>query len=230
MLTPLVNVTLPSIYNKANLPSRMARAAPDFAKALAALSEEMPKLLWSDLFRSYEMQKAANDDYVSGRKSAYSPPPGGSMHEAGRAMDIDLGTIGMTLDKFWVVCKDHGLNPIISAPNKSAKEAWHFDCRGSHGLVYEYVQSGKVNETYSPYGQMARSGILSIGQHVDGVPDLDVALIQSALIRLGGDPGPIDGLVGTRTKKALTALGVTLTNADEKLTEQLAEKFPDEYS
>ena len=49
----------------------------------------------SDLFRTYEMQRQVNLDYVEGRKHAYSPPPGGSMHEAGRAMDIDLSSMGV---------------------------------------------------------------------------------------------------------------------------------------
>ena len=44
MLTPLVSVTLPSIYNNQPLPARMARASKDFAAALAQLSAQLPDL------------------------------------------------------------------------------------------------------------------------------------------------------------------------------------------
>ena len=46
------------------------------------------------------MQKAANADYLEGRKKAFSPPAGGSLHEAGRAMDIHLSTTGIGLTEF----------------------------------------------------------------------------------------------------------------------------------
>ena len=230
MLTPLVSVNLPSIYGKSMpLFSRLARATPDFSIALDQLKSKSPSLRWSDLYRSYEMQKQANQDYVTGRKKAFSPPPGGSFHEAGRAMDIDLSTIGMTLAAFWDVVKPLGLVPIVNAPNAKLSEAWHFDCRGSHQLVYDYVASGKVQSTYSPYAQAARSAILALGQHVDDVPDQDIAMIQSALIRLGQDPGPIDGVSGFRTKAAAKAAGVTMDNADTKLADLLQARYSGEF-
>lgn len=230
MLTPLVGVTLPSIYGKSKpLAPRMARATPDFSAALDKLKSRLPALRWSDLFRSYDMQKQSHDDFVSGKKKAFSPPPGGSFHEAGRAMDIDLGTIGMSLPAFWDLLKPLGLAPIISTPNNKFSEAWHFDFRGSHQVVYDYVASGKVQATYGAYAQAARSAILAIGQTVDGLPDHDYALVQSALIRLGFDPGPIDGVPGFRTKTAAKAAGVTMDNADSKLPDQLQSKFASEF-
>ena len=54
-------------------------------------------------------------------------------------------------------------------------------------------------------------------------------LIQSALIRLGFDPGPIDGLIGFRTNGALTAAGATLDNADTVLAGMIQSKFPGEF-
>src|SRR6266568_943016 len=144
MLTPLVPVTLPSVYNNQPLPARMALAAKDFSIALADLSAKLPGLRWSDLFRSYEMQKAANADYLQGRKKAFSPPPGGSLHEAGRAMDIDLSTIGMSLEEFWAVLKPLGMVPIIAKPDPKTSEAWHFEYRGSHQLIYDYAAAGNV--------------------------------------------------------------------------------------
>jgi hypothetical protein len=144
-------------------------------------------------------------------------------------MDIDLTTMGMSLGSFWNVVKPLGFAPIVATPDTKLSESWHFDFRGSHQVVYDYVASGKVQKTYSAYGQAARSAILAIGQQVDGVPNQDVALIQSALIRLGFDPGPIDGLAGVRTSGALTAAGATMDNADSKLADQLQAKFPGEF-
>ena len=230
MLTPLVSVTLPSVYgNSRPLFPRLARATPDFSAILRQLMAQQPALRWSDLFRPYDIQLQSHQDYLSGKKKAFSPAPGGSFHEAGRAMDIDLATIGMSLAAFWDILNPMGLVPIIGTPNAKLSEAWHFDLRGSHQLVYDYVGSGKVQATYSPYAQAARSAILAIGQNVDGVPDQGVALIQSVLIRLGQDPGPIDGVAGFRTKAAAKALGATMDNADTKLGDPIKAKFPAEF-
>ncbi len=229
MLTPLVPVNLPSIYNGQPLPARMARASKDFAAALADLSARLPKLRWSDLFRSYEMQKQANLDYLQGRKKAFSPPAGGSLHEAGRAMDIDLSTIGMSLADFWAYLKPLGMVPIIAQPNPGTSEAWHFEFRGSHQLVYDYAAAGHVRADISPYKQAAVSAILGLGIHVDQVKDQNVALVQSALIRLGYDPGPIDGDPGGRTVAALQQAGATLDTAEGVLAPRLQETFPQEF-
>jgi hypothetical protein len=229
MLTPLVPVNLPSIYNNQPLPARMALASKDFSVALAQLSAQLPNLRWSDLFRSYEMQKQANLDYLQGRKKAFSPPAGGSLHEAGRAMDIDLSTTGMSLADFWSFLKPFGMVPIIAKPDAGTSEAWHFEFRGSHQLVYDYAASGNVRADISPYKQAAVSAILGLGIHVDQVKDQTVALVQSALIRLGFDPGPIDGDPGSRTVSALLKAGATLDAAESVLGPRLQESFPQEF-
>jgi hypothetical protein len=41
------------------------------------------------------MQLQSHLDWKTGKKSAFSPPPGGSLHEAGRALDLDLDSLGM---------------------------------------------------------------------------------------------------------------------------------------
>jgi zinc D-Ala-D-Ala carboxypeptidase len=230
--TPLVAVSVPSIYH-GPLPKRMAVCTPDTKAAIEGVVHDLNGLGFglrlSDLFRSYEMQKQANADYVSGRKTAFSPPPGGSMHEAGRAMDIDLSSIGVTLAKFWDIARAHGFFPIIDAPDPARSESWHFDCRGSHSAVYEYVRSGKAGASIAPYTQMAQSAILSIGVHLDTVPVQDAAWIQSSLIRLGFDPGRIDGVIGGRTKEALKNAGVDSEAAVTGLSELLTLRFPAEY-
>jgi zinc D-Ala-D-Ala carboxypeptidase len=231
--TPLVPISIASIYNDGPLPHRMALCTPDTKTAIEAVSADLRSLGFglrlSDLFRSYEMQKQAHADYVQGRKKAFSPAPGGSMHEAGRAMDIDLSSIGVPLSKFWEIAQAHGFFPIIDKPETSRSESWHFDCRGSHGAVYDYVKSGKAGASIPPYTQMAQSSILAIGVQVDTLPAEDVGYIQSTLIRLGFDPGRIDGVIGERTRGAAKDAGVDLDSPFDTLSKMVRERFPAEY-
>jgi hypothetical protein len=233
LLTPLVAVKVASIYQSAPLPERMARATPDMAAALDHVVRDLRALghdlRLSDMFRSYEMQWQAHQDYATRKKKAYSPPPGGSMHEAGRAIDIDLSSMGVPLSRFWEIARAHGFLPIIDKPESSRSEAWHFDCRGSHAAVYEYVRSGKAGAAMPPYTQMASSAIVSIGIRLDAVHDQDVAFLQSSLIRLGLDPGRIDGVMGDRTRGALKDAGAAGEDAAGVLCALLKEKFPAEF-
>lgn len=242
MPTPMLPVTILSIYftngNRAPLPKRMASATPDMMGAIqkvgAALEAQSGHLYLSDLFRSYEMQLQSHLDWKTGRKKAFSPPPGGSLHEAGRAMDLDLDSLGMKLKDFWVIAQAHGLSPIISAPTAGVSESWHFDCRGSHDLVYKHYKSGKGNNFKKPYEAMAASAIVSIGIKVDKFGDKQTeAAVQSALIRLGFDIGNIDGGIGNNTKAGLESAGVPFSDPKTMLTAlegKLKAKFPGEFS
>src|SRR5262249_25371764 len=117
LLTPIIPISVASIYNDAALPTRMAKCTPDTAAAIQGVVDDLHSaghdLRLSDLFRSYDMQRSANLDYVEGRKKAYSPPPGGSMHEAGRAMDIDLSSTGGPLAKFLETAHNARVSPIL---------------------------------------------------------------------------------------------------------------------
>jgi hypothetical protein len=195
------------------------------------------QLYLSDLFRSYEMQLRSHLDWKTGRKKAFSPPPGASMHEAGRALDYDLGADNMGLDKFWVIAKKHGLTPIIATPKDGASESWHFDRRGSHDLVYQYYRSGKGKRlglaAVKPYEAMAASAILSIGVKVDKLGNHQtVGAIQAALIRLGHDIGDIDGTMGPNTGRAIdqeiTGPHLAPDELLSTLEDKLFDKFPNE--
>ncbi len=241
MTAPLIPIDWPSIYFKGaarqSLPKRMAQCTPDMkaaiAKASAAVVAEGGKLILSDLFRSYEMQTQANKDFVTKKKKAFSPPAGGSLHEAGRAFDLDLGAIHVTLARFWVLAGTAGLVPIIAKPTSGVSESWHFECRGSHQLVYDYYKAGKGTNFDSPYKAMAASAICSVGIKVDKFGgNQDAAYIQSGLVRLGADIGNIDGAIGTRTKAALAALGISQASSAATVAgvdAALAAKFPAEY-
>jgi hypothetical protein len=240
MKTPLKPIKIPSRYGKNNslvdLPKRMAFCTPDTNAALLALAAELKTkggaLILSDLFRSYEMQKQSHDDFVNGKKTAFSPPPGGSMHEGGRAMDLELGDLGMKLKDFWPLAAKHGFFPIIDKPDSGKSEAWHFDRRGSHGLVYDYYNAEKA-DNMSSYKAMAVSAILAIDVRVDNfASSATEASIQAGLIRLGFDPGNIDGQLGQRTFNALTAAGIAAGDHKSMLGEiekLLAKKFPAEF-
>ena len=235
----LVDVAFTSIYknkqgNYAPMPKRMAKCTPDLQWALSCIEIDVEdkggKLRLSDLFRSYDMQQQAHNDYTSGKKSAYSPRPGGSMHEAGRAFDVDLKALNMPLKDFWEIAAKYGVNPIIAKPDTKLKECWHFDKRGSHGIVYDYYAKGKGNNM-KPYRAMATSGILAIGQKVDGMNNLN-AYIQSALIILGYEIGNIDGIAGTRTKDALVEIGINRIEPaiiKQQLEQHLRERFFEEF-
>lgn len=243
MKSPLIPIDIISCYvtkfgDRIPLPARMARCTPDTYTAIvntaASVADRGGKLVLSDLFRSYDMQAQSHQDYVSGRKKAFSPPPGGSFHEAGRGLDIDLEALKISLADFWQIAEQHGLKPIIATPNENQSEAWHFDCRGSHDVVYQYYRSGKA-ANLKPYTAAAASAILSAGIRVDTFGNRQTeAAIQSCIIRMGKDIGDIDGYIGRKTQKALEELEVTfdpsqLSKMLIDLENIVQKKFPEEF-
>ena len=243
MKTPLMPIEIRSSYKDKNgnevlLPKRMAICTPDTFDAVFAirdaLRENCGDLVLSDMYRSFDMQLQAHNDFVTGRKSANSPAPGGSVHEAGRAFDLELSRIKIKLADFWAIAKEHGVFPIIDKPDDSKDEAWHFDRRGSHQIVYDYYKAGKGQNFKRPYTAMAASAILTTGVRVlkwDG--KLDEASIQSGLVRLRQELGDIDGEIGQKTKQALGNLGIEFTSVSDALIaveKMLRDKFPEEYT
>lgn len=243
MKSPLIPISILSIYknslgDRLPLPNRMAQCTPDTYTAIfkiaTALAKKGGKLILSDLFRSYDMQAQSHQDFIAKRKKAFSPPPGGSFHEAGRAFDMDLTAIKISLADFWTLAAQYGVFPIIKQPKPNVSEAWHFDRRGSHQLVYQYYADGK-GKNFAPYTAAAASGILSIGVHVDAFGSNQMqAAIQSCLIRMGKDIGNMDGQVGRKSQQALEELGVTfnLNNVNEMLIQVeniIQQKFPEEF-
>jgi hypothetical protein len=238
MFTPLIPIKIDSIYG-GPLPDRMAKCTPDMYAAIFQLKQQLRSvgadLVLSDLYRSHAMQLQAHADYVARKKRAYSPPPGGSMHEAGRAFDLDLKFIRkMTLPKFWPLAAAHGLSPILNTPDIRLHEAWHFDCRGSHQRVYDYYDAGLGDNFKKPYAAMAASAILSIGQKVDGLGD-DVlpGYIQSGLIRLGQVIGDLDGALGPKARAGVSAMGIdpdlSMEAIADAIDKRLQEAFPEEF-
>ena len=243
MSAPLVNIDIPSIYfdshnNRKNLPARMAQCSPDMRRAALNLRMDLAgrgvELFLSDMFRSFDMQLQAHIE--NAKKGVFSPRPGGSLHEAGRAFDLDLGALLagniLKLSDFWTIAAQRGVVPIIAAPDKSKSEAWHFECRGSHALVRQYYLEGKGDQNMKPYQAMAASAILAIGVKVERFQNQKAAAIQSGLIRLGHSLGPLDGSIGQKTRDALTAAGIQQADEQTMLTqleEKLKQQFPEEF-
>jgi len=241
MAAPLVRPIVLSVYEvngqRVLMPERMARSTPDMKKAMYGIRAEVEaaggKFALSDLFRSYDMQLQAHLDFSSGKKKAFSPPPGASMHESGRAFDVDLKGLKMSLADFWQIANKLGVVPIIAQPDPKASEAWHFECRGSHQLVYDYYKAGKGTNFSKPAAAMAASAIVAAGlKHDLYVGKEEAACVQSGLIRLGQDIGNIDGEIGPKTSGVLSSLGIAGSTRAEQiqgLDALLQQKFPDEF-
>ena len=140
----LVEIDVPSIYKNGPLPRALARCASDTRVAILALARALKLrgglLRLSDLFRARDLQQRAHTDWLAGRKRAYSPPPGGSMHEAGRAIDIDLGAITLDLGSFWKIAAAHGFTPVIDTPDSPP-------CRGlALRSSRQFARSGFVSQ------------------------------------------------------------------------------------
>src|SRR5262245_18772407 len=109
MKTPPIPIDIISIYryrlgDLLPLPLRMALYIPDTFNVIfnieTDLSKKGDRLSPSDLFRSYDMQAQSHRDFVSKKKKAFSLAPGGSLHEAGRAFDLDPEGIKIFLNGF----------------------------------------------------------------------------------------------------------------------------------
>ena len=243
MPSPMLPIEILSIYfdsnnKRKNLPPRMAQCTPDTKKGVFGIRDALAAkgidLFLSDMFRSHDMQLQAHID--NAKKGVFSPLPGGSMHEAGRAFDLDLDALlkdnVLRLADFWEIARANGFFPIIAQPNPGKKESWHFDCRGSHGIVRQYYLDGKGGANMKAYEAMSASAILWIGVQVDRFQNQNAARIQSGLIRLGHVIGPFDGVIGNKTRDALAAAGITATAEAEilaALEEKLKQAFPEEF-
>jgi len=208
MSTQLIQVEIPSIYfrngKRVMLPKSMAKFTPDTAGAIKDISDwvrrEVPgdseHLFFSDGYRTYEMQLQAHLDWKCHRKSAYSPPPGSSFHEAGRAVDFDVPSICLHIgyNKFYEQAKSMGWSFVIPRPQHNLPEAWHMEWRG----IYNDMVKRRS------YKEAVIAAILDIdGKVDDDIADDDIQEIQMILKYLGYDPGPTDGILGKRTMQAI---------------------------
>ncbi len=191
----LVTIAVKGIYGRPGslLPASMARLTPDAAASLAQVEAEIERLggcfRLSDAYRSSAMQSRAHDDYIKGRKHAYSPPAGSSMHEAGRAIDLDLAALihppsvpkgSQTLNELKVraIFEAHGWTFIAPAGNPHSvdvKESWHIEFRGPFQETYESVFK-RAKAHSKAYHSMAAAAIADLANDnwEGGLEDGDV--------------------------------------------------------
>ena len=147
-------------------------------------------LYLSYAFRTGMVQMRAHKDWKHGRKRAYSPPPGCSMHEAALAIDYDVETISETLfggfEEFWDLAHEAGFTFVIPEPDPKLLESWHIEVRTN--------EFKKLMEARG-YKAAVRAQIRACGFVVDEDQSDDwVEYIQESLIGLGHNPGPVDGI------------------------------------
>ena len=215
----LVSIDIPSIYKvrgkRVNLPPPLNKLVDGAARTLYLMERDVlaagGNLYLSDAFRTYDMQLQAHLDYMNKKKKSYSPPPGSSFHEAGRAIDIDVGNLGISLAEFWEIAERHGWNPIIERPNPRKRECWHF----------EYREFWDIIVNYAGYKIATKLAIMDIDINCD-----PIWIIQGHLAIQEIYKGEIDGICGTITNKSILAFkhdhGLTVdTSYDPKFIEQL---------
>jgi hypothetical protein len=138
-LDGVVQVRVPGIYPKGDsLPERMAKLVRKAAASLGDVYEEVVKegghLYLSDCFRSAEDQHRAHVDYISGRKSSYSPDTCSSVHEAARAIDIDAFDTKIGHARVRAILRAHGWSSITDS--LKGTECWHYEFRGQRWQTY----------------------------------------------------------------------------------------------
>ena len=196
-----------------------AYIAPDMFSALTLLDAKVcdfgGTLYITDLYRSWDVQKKARDDFLSRKKKHFVAPPGGSFHNAGRAVDISIKELNFEgedreewLQILWDIAVPLGFSPIITIPDIDASEAWHLDFPGDDWrIAYDCLS----------YVEVAKCAILDIGawNPRENKDTLESMYIQAQLIRLGKyEICKVDGIVGPKTNKVINDLG--LFNCDKK--------------
>lgn len=174
----LVSIDIDSPYG-GKLPPRLAKLASDAAQALNGAQEDFKSknalFRLTDAYRDSAEQARAHNDWKTGRKKAYSPPAGSSMHEAGRAIDVDLAVLihpdsvptGYTLmdeGEARKVLKARGWIPIADQGNPhtvDVKESWHFEFRGEFQNVYD-AQMELTGSRKKAYTAMAKAAIADL--------------------------------------------------------------------
>jgi len=209
-------------------------ATADTASALKSLSDAVlaagGDFRVTECHRDVGVQKAARAKYdawvAAGKpkpgtagfndktmKAAFVATPGRSMHNAGRAIDVDLGSIKFLniatdkqLDRLWEIAKPIGWSPVIKSADERASEAWHFDFYGDVAGVLSRLG----------YEQAALCGAILVGHgDLSGFG----AEVQALLCRAGFDIGKIDGFPGARTRIGLmSALGLSDAAASQILS------------
>lgn len=113
------------------------------------------------------------------------------------------------MQKFWDICKPLGFYPIISKPDLSINECWHFDFPGKE------LEKAYKNISNSEFAKIC---ILDIGKWDtnEDAEKVKKMFIQSQLLRLGfWGVGTIDGIFGNKTLDILKKIGMDKLSIDD---------------
>jgi murein L,D-transpeptidase YcbB/YkuD len=194
----VVKVRVPGIYPKGKpLPARMAKLVREAAEALQKVYEQVSAegghLYISDMLRSATMQQKAHEDWKSGRKSSYSPPACSSVHESGRAIDIDAYDTGIGHKRVREILNANGWTNIVQT--LTGKECWHYEFRDEKWEEYrkKYGYKAMARAMKEEIGNLA--GLKQAKREEKGMK-----WVQEALNKVMGTRLVIDGVFGAKTK------------------------------
>jgi hypothetical protein len=148
------------------------------------------------LGRSYSDQQQAHED-----NPGNAVRPGYSLHQARRAIDIDLARVGVTDEQLADAMTETGWTPISNEP-------WHWELLGPWAEIY--AERGP--------GEAAMAACLDQGNAygwydantASGRARTDIRALQAQCWRAGAPAGAIDGLDGPATQGAVAALKMDL--------------------
>lgn len=180
-----------------------------------AIVSEGGKFQLTACFRSWLKQQSLVDLHNADPvHNAFAAPPGGSYHQAGRALDIDIKALYFPilleekwLEKLWSLAIPLGFRPIIDKPDMNVSEAWHFDFIGPWQAVHD-----KMGNAIS-----AKCAILDVGNWnpQESLLKTRNMFIQAQLLRLGHyEIGAVDGLIGFKSGAAIRSLGIPDSDLD----------------
>ena len=201
-LQGVVKVRVPGIYGSKGspLPARMAKLVRPAAESLAKVFEDIVaeggRLYLSDMFRSANEQQRAHEDWKSGRKSAYSPPACASVHEGGRAIDIDAFDTVIGHKRVREILNKHGWTNIVET--LTGAECWHYEFREARWEAY------KSTHGYAAMAHALKEEIGNRAQHTQAERRKEeVRWLQTSLNRILGLDLEVDGIYGEATRAAV---------------------------
>ena len=202
----VLKVKVPSIYpyKGSPIPKRMGRLVKEAAYSLKEVYEGVVAagghLYISDMFRSAREQQKAHEDYKSGRKTAYSPPACSSVHEAGRAIDIDAFDTLIGHKKVRDILNRNGWTNIVDT--LTGAECWHYEYRGKWEKFRK--QRAKQLGNSQAYREMVRMMKEEIGNKagigISNRIENEVLWLQESLNKILECRLKVDRIMGPKTR------------------------------
>jgi hypothetical protein len=200
-LNGVVQVRVPGIYPRGGpMPERMAKLVQKAALSLQDVYKDVVNegghLYLSDCFRTAAAQRKAHLDYLSGRKSSYSPDTCSSVHEAARAIDIDAFDTGIGHARVRAILNAHGWSNITDS--LTGTECWHYEFRGKRWQAYrdQHDAGAMAHAMKEEIGNVL--GAAEAAGRGDDVNWLQTSLNTVLKLRLA-----VDGIYGSSTKEAV---------------------------